>query len=101
MDGLRYGGGQYGTKYGTDGAEIRNHFFAFVKWTISCTHTAIAIWLAFQDEDYRLAHSYYRMTTKTNGGFLLATQYVLLALDVVTVIVDYLVLRANRRHIKK
>lgn len=80
---------------------LRKAFFALVKWTISCTHTAIAIWLAFQDEDYVLAHSYYRMTTKTNGGFLLATQYALLILDVTTVIADYLVLRANRRHIKK
>lgn len=63
---------------------------------ISCTHTAVVAWLALEDEEYRIPHVYIRMTTKTNGGLLLTTQYFLLALDVTTFVADYALLRINR-----
>lgn len=64
-------------------------------------HVGYLIIMAYQDEGFRSGSAYIALVTKTNAEAVQMTQYVVLVIDLLSLIIDSVVAIINRRRMRK
>ncbi|KAH7713992.1 hypothetical protein AAVH_18669 [Aphelenchoides avenae] len=74
---------------------------SIVVWTISIAYAAYIVYLAFMSHGFQNRTYYIGLTTSTSADFVLHTHYVTLVVDLITFLLDCVVLHWNRQKLKR
>lgn len=65
------------------------------------THCPILVYLSYQDDPFRSGSPFLSLTTKSSANAILLSSYGILALDVVSVLLDIVLAFVNKRNLRR
>ncbi|KAH7712109.1 hypothetical protein AAVH_20569 [Aphelenchoides avenae] len=70
-------------------------------WSCAASYVGYLIYLAYQDETFRSGSPFISLTTKTNASTILASNFVIVGIDIVSLMIDLLITFTNRRQMQR